>query len=322
MPQSIRDRCITCAELAARQLYFRSGLVRRARSWRAARRSTSSPMVLASTAAIADQLATVVQPGGLLMAHVSTLGVSLESDDRRRIVEAPKVAAEIVVLLRSAVGLSGTLVMPTHPLYQPPPWDPQAKREDGRVLTFDPRRTPTLNGLANELFRRTPDVARSRHPLQTVSAVGPMANELLAGNLHSGRPVPHGVDSAYHRVCTNGGIVVGIGLPLLDYCTIIHVAEDVRLADGDDGTFYRERRFLVREGRGGEEWVVRERRPLYSRYYSEHELRVDLRREGILREVVVEGLQMDWLRAGDLLSYMLHRNASSAYPYRTTAGRR
>jgi len=311
---SFSDRLRTAVELASRQLYFRSRLIRRLRQ---ARGAAPAAPTRASIDALRSRLEEILPSGGLAMAHVSTLGVQLDADDTP-MREAPRIAATVVALLRECVGVAGTLVMPTHPLYPAPPWDELSRREDGRVLTFDPLRTPTSNGLANELFRRGRDTTRSCHPLQTVSAAGPLASVLLQSNLHSDKPLPHGPDSPYFRFSKRRGIVVGVGLPLLDYCTIVHTAEDARPGGPLTADFYRERRFIVREGVRASEWIVHERRPLYSRAYSEVELRRDLLREGILHEGCVGSVRVDWLNAGDLLDYMLERNKQSTYPYRWT----
>jgi aminoglycoside 3-N-acetyltransferase len=108
---------------------------------------------------------------------------------------------------------------------------------------------------------------------------------------------------------------VSIGVPLIECFTLIHTAEDVRDAEWPVKNFFRERRFRVRSGESCDEWIVRERRPLFARSYSEGQLHRDLLREGILHESRVGTIRVDWASAGDVLSFMLLENSNSTYPY-------
>jgi len=183
------------------------------------------------------------------------------------------------------------------------------------VLRYEPARTPSNVGLVNEIFRQMPGSKRSRHPLQALSARGPLADALLAGNLGPGRPLPHGVQSGYYRVCTHDGLVLSIGVPLITCMSIVHVGEDVRDAEWPLRGFFRERRFLVRDGDRWDDHTVRERQPVFARSYCEGQLHRDLLREGILREGSAGSVRVDVLRAADLLAFLMRRNAGNTYPY-------
>jgi aminoglycoside N3'-acetyltransferase len=310
----LRDLPDLSFELLARQLYFRSPSIYR---WRTHRLPSPPVAQRARTDELSDALRRIgVSSGGLVMLHSSVTGVELtRTDDGDATSEPLAVAVQMLGVLDAVLGETGTLVMPTHPRYHDDPGYHFAGDKRDLVLTYDPARTPCTVGLANELFRRTKGAQRSLHPLQSVSARGPLAGALLANNLHRAKPLPHGIESPYNRFCQHQGIIVGLGIPLIEHCTIVHTAEDLRDAEWPVRGFFRERRFVVAPLRNEGEWIVRERKPLFARAYAERQLRRDLLREGILHEGRVGTLRLDWLNAADLLAYLMSRNARGPYPY-------
>jgi aminoglycoside 3-N-acetyltransferase len=313
----LADAARIATEVFCRQVYFRS---HKLMEWRSKRLQQKSPDArqTATGKELREFLKTIgVGGNAVVMVHTSVRNVSLISDEEPgRVFSQPiAVASRLLSLLVELLGESGTLVMPTHPLYRDDPGYYENVGKSQLVLTYDPLKTPCNVGLTNELFRVSPGTQRSLHPLQSVSARGPRAAEILAHNLNCRKPLPHGVDSSYYHVCKCGGIVVSIGVPLIECFTLIHTAEDVRDAEWPVKNFFRERRFRVRSGESCDEWIVRERRPLFARSYSEGQLHRDLLREGILHESRVGTIRVDWASAGDVLSFMLLENSNSTYPY-------
>jgi aminoglycoside N3'-acetyltransferase len=308
---TVLDAARVAAEIAQRQVYFRSPRLMR---WREARHRRRSPAPQVTTVSeLKDALRGAgLSPGALAMVHTSIRGLSLSDLGPG---DEAATAPTLLDLLVELLGPAGTLVMPTHPLYRAdrPYHDPSDKQD--LVLRYDPQRTPSRVGLVNEIFRQMPGAKRSRHPLQTLSARGPLAEGLLADNLGPGRALPHGVQSGYYRLCVQDGLVVSIGVPLITCLTMVHVGEDVRDVEWPLHGFFRERHFLVRDGDRWDEHTVRERRPLFARSYCEGQLHRDLLREGILREGMAGTVRVDGLRAADLLAFLMRRNAGNTYPY-------
>jgi len=149
---------------------------------------------------ITQQLETLgVRRGGVLLVHTSFRAVGPVDGG----------PAGLIAALRAAVGVDGTVVMPT--------------MTDGEAL-FDPATTPTTDmGVVAETFWRTPGVVRSGHPGGSFAAVGPDAVEITRPQPLS---PPHGVDSPVGRVHALGGQVLLIGVSHSEDTTL-HLAEDI-----------------------------------------------------------------------------------------------
>jgi len=147
----------------------------------------------------AQSIALGVRPGSVLLVHTSFR--------EARPVEGGPLG--LVAGLRRALGVRGTLVMPT--------------MTDGET-PFDPRTTSTSGmGITAELFWRQDGVVRSTHPGASFAAVGPLAERICAP-----QPLapPHGVDSPAGRVRDLDGQVLLLGVTHAE-STMLHVAESV-----------------------------------------------------------------------------------------------
>ena len=89
---------------------------------------------------------------------------------------------------------------------------------------FDLKRMPSQMGLATELFRRTPGVVQSRHPVYRVAALGPLAKQLTEG--HEFCEYPSGIGSPFDFMAKHNTLIIGIGKPF-QVLTQAHHAEAV-----------------------------------------------------------------------------------------------
>jgi len=89
---------------------------------------------------------------------------------------------------------------------------------------FDVQRTPSQMGLLTELFRRTPGIRVSRHPVYRVSALGPLAGEITGG--HELATTPTGRGTPFDAMARYDAKIVGIG-KTYEVLTQVHHAEDV-----------------------------------------------------------------------------------------------
>lgn len=179
-----------------------------------------------------------VEPGTTLVVHssLSSIGWVLGA------------APAVVRALLAAVGDGGTLAMPAatphsgDPAAWPGPRVPEAWLDEVRaeLPLFDRATTPTSMGAIPETFRTWPGTLRSDHPLESVCALGPRAEEIVRE--HS-LAFSEGPGSPFAELCDLGGFVLLLGVGF-NRCTALHYAESLvekrrtttvrfpRLADG------------------------------------------------------------------------------------------
>ncbi len=315
-PRLITEPVLTVAEQIVRQIYFRSETIQR---WRAARTGAPPRRDLSLSALQLAVDAHGVRRGDVLMVHSALSKITVVDDrDGREAVRAadpPTGAALILDVLRGIIGGEGTLVLPTFPKY-PTEAAYLSPENDGRErLTYDPERTPSKSGLMTEIFRKATGSLRSRYPIQTVSASGRLAAEIVGGDATTVIGLAHGPGSPYARLVAHRAWVISIGIPLIDFCTVVHAAEDARYHEWPLKDFWRSRHFDVIEGERAHPVTLLERRPIYSRGYAEELLRRDARSNGVLAERDVGNVQCHALRADDLFNLMMERNAGTTYPF-------
>ncbi|MFF9350361.1 aminoglycoside N(3)-acetyltransferase [Streptomyces sp. NPDC014734] len=186
--------------------------------------TTTASTVRHGRTGLARQLSALgVERGGVLLVHASMRAVGPVSGGVRVVVGA----------LRDALGHHGTLVVPS---FTPENSDTSAHYLDRvRGLTdrarealrasmppFDPATSaaPSM-GLLSETVRLTGGALRSDHPQTSFTALGPLAQQVVAGH----RPDCHlGEDSPLARLyeLRAGVLMLGTGF---DTCTAFHLGE-------------------------------------------------------------------------------------------------
>ncbi|MBK8689388.1 MAG: AAC(3) family N-acetyltransferase [Betaproteobacteria bacterium] len=136
----------------------------------------------------------------------------------------PAFTGDAFGLLRMLIEFCGperTLVMPAFfsamasiPLVQYSQ-KPRASTSVGRLFA---------DGLLTELFRRSKGVVQSRHPIYRVSALGPLAPELVRG--HENAVSQCGLGTPFDYMARHDTLIIGIGKPF-EVLTQIHHCEDL-----------------------------------------------------------------------------------------------
>jgi len=139
-----------------------------------------------------------IQPGGALLVHTAFSKV-------RPVEDGPK---GLISALRSALGSSGTLVMPSMSYDDDHPFD-KTKSHCKEM------------GVVADTFWRLPDVLRSDSN-HAFAAVGPLAEQILAPHPVD---IPHGLDSPVGRVYELDGQVLLLGVDHTSNTTI-HLGEN------------------------------------------------------------------------------------------------
>lgn len=115
----------------------------------------------------------------------------------------------VIEALLQVIGETGTLLMPVF-----------CKKPEGLV---DLRTEPSRLGLITETFRTWPGVLRSNDATHSIAAIGPLAEQVLAGHEVVS---PLDANSPLHTMCRLGGKVLHIGTDLCS-CSLLHVAESI-----------------------------------------------------------------------------------------------
>jgi aminoglycoside 3-N-acetyltransferase len=130
----------------------------------------------------------------------------------------PGGAATVIDALFEAVGAEGTLLFPTFP----------AKGKNKTHLEehpfFDIVNTPSQMGSITEYFRKLPNVYRSFHPTDPVSAKGPLAEYYTS--THYNQLTPYNEYSPFRKLCDKKGKILMMGTTLNGACTNLHTLED------------------------------------------------------------------------------------------------
>jgi aminoglycoside 3-N-acetyltransferase len=164
--------------------------------------------------AMRDELANHLLPDTeIVMVHSSLGGLQ------------PMYTEKIRGLLDGLIELCGpdrTLVMPAF-FFGGRELDPIAYYRERPV--FDVRNQPSEAGLLTELFRRRNGVRRSIHPVVSVTALGPLANELVAG--HHLAKTSFGEGTPFALMAERQTAIVGVGTEYFRSLTQVHAAEDL-----------------------------------------------------------------------------------------------
>ena len=137
----------------------------------------------------------------------------------------------VIRALRDVIAAAGTLVMPAESpaVSDPATWsDPRVEAQWHDTIrehlpVFDPLTTPTTMGAIPEAFRTFPGTRRSDHPLVSVCANGPLAEDVVRE--HS-LAFSEGPGTPFEKLYTLDAwtLLLGVGF---DRCTSLHYAESL-----------------------------------------------------------------------------------------------
>lgn len=307
-------RRVPYVEVLIRNLYWRVGFVHglagRLSALRAPKKGAPRPAPERTLDELISALEGLgIRPGQILVVHSSLRALSLDASP-----------AEIIEALLDFLGPEGTLVIPAIPRYPEAPdgIERLTRNLADEVWTYDVQATPPWTGTLARVMMADPRSRRSRMPLNSIVAIGPAVEDMLAHELDTGAdgraPTPNGPGSAWAWMAANGAEIVAIGVDLAHSLTMIHVAEDAYEDDWPVKNWYRPRTFDVVDQGHHSRVHVRERHPKWACFYGEQRLNHDLERAGLVRIVQTGSLTLRGLNAAALLEFLNARKASG-YPY-------
>lgn len=227
---------------------------------------------------------------------------------------------EIINRLLDLIGPEGTLAAPILREYKEmPSFEDQLKMDEVDVVCkFDMRRTPIKSGLIPFSISRRKDAVISPHPLNALGAIGPLAREMMEHNLDGIYPKPSGPNSCWKFCLDHHAIVVGLGVDLEHYNSMLHVAEE---AFGNwpwpDEEWFRIRKFdVVKQDKTTERIEVYERKPKWGLLHlAERNLVHDLDKAGIYHRTKIGGVIPVCVEDAQEAIAFLQSHNKNGYPY-------
>lgn len=298
------------AEVVVKSIYWRSSLMHGLLSSKMRRRKHGqtppdiAPIDFARVQEALDSLGAART--GLMVVHSSSIALA----------PTGLAAKDICNRLLDCLGPQGTLAMPAIPLYRDEPVGPERLSDAicSKRLTYDVRRSPPWTGALPKAMMNMVGAVRSRHPLNTMVAIGPKAAAMMAHNIDGHCPLPCGPQSSWKYCADNDATIVCLGVDSSHSLTMIHVAEDCWSQEWPVANWYRERLFHVKDGDFETDLTVLERRPRWAINYAERTLQKDLLRLGIIQFREVGGIRIEVCSSSRLIDYLCSKRAS-AYPY-------
>ena len=223
---------------------------------------------------------------------------------------------EINQKLLNLVGEEGTLVMPAIRRFKEEGSVKESlkKNLDNITCTYNVQKSFIVSGLLPYYLTKNPKSFISRFPLNPVVALGPKAENMTKTNLNGDFPTPHGPNSAWKYCYDNNAFIVGLGVEMPHFLTIIHVNEECD-KDWPIKDWYQKRKFIIEDKDFKTELDIFERKPKWGRlYYAERKLRKDLIKSGILVIENIAGIEISVINSKLLIAF-LKNNKRKGYPY-------
>ncbi len=195
---------------------------------------------------------------------------------------------EIIDKLLSLVGESGTLAMPCIRRFkgEPKPKDLLTADTNDLICTYNVRKTTVISGILPFTLMRRNGCAISHFPFNPMVAYGASSDAMVAHNLDGKYPSAHGPNSAWKYCYDHNAYVVGLGVDLAHYNTIIHTNEEAfNNWPYRDDEWYRLRKFkIVDENMNETDVIVRERKPEWGMVrFAELCMNRDIDKRGIIK---------------------------------------
>lgn len=226
---------------------------------------------------------------------------------------------EIVDKLLAFVGPTGTLAMPAMRKYkgEPEGYDRLTVSTDDLVCTYKPRKTMVKTGWLPLAMVQRKDSVVSRHPLDTMVAIGPLAEAMMEHNLDGEAPASHGPGSSWKFCYDHGAKVIGLGVDLYHYNSICHVNEEaVDNWPFSDEEWYRRRKFHIIDDDFDEIVTVRERKPEWGMLrLANVNSDYDLDKHGLINRKTIGGVDVYVEDAQLLLNHLYENNKKGLFFY-------
>jgi len=236
-----------------------------------------------------------ISEGDFLLVHSSWAGM-------RNLEAKPSAVIEMILEL---IGSSGTLAMPTAPL----------SIDYGGEALYEIEYTPSSMGLLTESFRRRKDTIRSPCPLATISAHGPLAEQLSRDFREESGNTAYGLGSPYEQLVAEQGKVLVLGIGTLRPLSLLHSTFDCLGDENPIADYYADFTFQVVDGNVSETWHLRRHAARWERYYASIVFSQMLHRAGLVQREDFGGMKVSMLDADAFADWHKPLARDHGWPY-------
>ena len=247
---------------------------------------------------------------GIGKGNLMVLHSSYEALDNTKL--SPK---QLIDELLMFIGDEGTLAMNSARKFKEEnPNEYLTQKFENTIVNYDLKKSKVWTGALPLFFLRNKNVQISKFPINPMIAVGNLAKEMMVNNLN-GDLKACGKGSSWEFCVDNNAVIVGLGIDLTHSLTIMHVAEDAN-PNWPIKDWYGKRKYnVIDESNESHLIEVLERNPKWGAlHFAERTLCKDLISNNILKVFNIDGLDIEYLYAKDLINFLNSKN-SKGYPY-------
>lgn len=225
----------------------------------------------------------------------------------------------IVDKLIELVGKNGTLVMPAIRRYKEVKEYKYNLSLDENLLSgiecvYRPRKTMITTGLLPYTLLQKKGSSVSLFPLSPAVAYGKDAEAMMKHNLDGFCPSPHGPNSAWKYCVDNNAVVIGLGVDLSHFLTVMHTHDECSL-DWPIKKWFRYRKFFIDDSSTKRHIIVRERIPRWGQLFSaDGRFKNDLLSNNILHVDNLSDFEISIVKSKELIDFM-DKHKDKTYPY-------
>lgn len=221
---------------------------------------------------------------------------------------------QVLGMLLDLIGKKGTLAMSTRPDFDLNLDDYLSDKKDRKFYLYDVKKTKCNTGIiAQELLNMRKSI-RSKHPINSMVAIGPLAKYLMKDNLIDNNSLAHGKNSPWYKCAIKNAKILSIGVDLIQSATLIHAVEDAYVEKWPVKNWYRDKNFIVKDGSFNKKFILKERSPKWILHYAERTLCKDLINKKIIKAYNIDGVNVECANSKKIL-FFLKKRIKKSYPY-------
>lgn len=216
----------------------------------------------------------------------------------------------LIKMICEVIGQEGTLAMPVIRRYSKIFTD-----SIGNYYVYNLKKSRVWTGMIPFTLMRMKNSVTSQFPINTLTAVGKDAKEMMKNNLVGELPTANGENSSWKYCLDRNAWCISIGTDLTHSLTMLHTAEDLKKDTWPIQNWYVKKRFKIIDDNLEIIQTVLEKNIKWGRFhFGERTLAKDLLKNKIMTSKKVEDILIESLRSKDLIDFLNSKN-HVGYPY-------